>query len=119
MTAGRAAGHGDEIGVTAVVGDVAPYPGHSAFHIDDMVRPRMAGTSTVVNRHAHPALLGHPAHQRIRLPAFAIHGPRSAWNLDEHWSGLSRRRIRVPPDIKQVVAPAGAIADVAVRRGEP
>jgi hypothetical protein len=49
MTARRTAGYRNEIGVTAVGGDVLLDPGQRAFDVDDVVRPGMPRADAVID----------------------------------------------------------------------
>ena len=89
MTARRAAGDRDPVGVAAVVGDVLPDPGQGAFDVDDVVGPGVAGADAVADGDADPALGGEAAHQRIRLRAAHADHPRPARHVHQD------RRFRV------------------------
>jgi hypothetical protein len=49
MTACRATGDRNEIGVTAVVGDVLLDPGQRTLDIDDVVGPGVSGADSVID----------------------------------------------------------------------
>ena len=55
MASGRAAGHGEEARVAAVLGDVLADPADRELHVDDVVREGRARREPVVRRDADPA----------------------------------------------------------------
>ena len=75
--------------------------------------PGGARAAAVVDGHADPAQLHHPAHQRNRLTPFLADRPRASGNLQQHRGPVVRRDVGAPPDVEQVVATVGAVRDVA------
>jgi hypothetical protein len=112
MPARRPAGDRDEVGIAAVVGDVVADPRERPLHVDEVRRKSAARALAVVDRDTDPAEFDHLAHQRVRLPAFAVHGPRPAGDLKQHRRAAAGRQVVTPPDVEQVFVAARAVRDV-------
>jgi hypothetical protein len=58
VPAGRTTSHRNEIAVTAELVDVGARPRDDRLDIDDVARPAVVRRDAVVDRQAHPPLLG-------------------------------------------------------------
>ena len=94
VAAGRTARHRNEIAVTAELVDVGPRPGDGGLDVGDVARPAVVRRDAVVDRQAHPALLGQPRHQRGALQHAAAVHPGAAGDEDQHRRGLAGRSLR-------------------------
>ena len=81
MTAGRPARDDDEVGIAAVLRDVAADPRQCAFAVDQVVGPGRTRREAIVDRDADPASRREVVHQRQPLLILAADDPRAAVNL--------------------------------------
>ena len=113
MTARRATGDRNEIGVTAVVGDVLLDPGQRTLDVDDVVGPGVSGADPVVDRHAYPAALGEMAQQRVGLRPSHADRPCAAGHLQQHRRLAVAGQVGAPPDVGDSYARMRAVLDGA------
>ena len=84
VPASRAAGDGDEVGITAVLRDVVADPSQRRSDVDQLVGPRCVPADAVVDADAHPSTGGHVGHQRPRLEAAIAGDPSATMDLHQH-----------------------------------
>ena len=92
VSAGRATGNGNEIGISAVLRDVFAHPRQRRVDIDDLVRPCRHSPDPVVDADAHPSLRGHVRHQRSRFEPAVTRDPSAPVDLDEHRAAVPTSR---------------------------
>ena len=105
VAAGRPAGHHDEVGVTAVLGDVLAGPAQRLLAVEQVLGERHPRAEPVVGGNAYPSLGGEVQHERKRLLTLVADHPGAAVQLEE-----DRRAVRAtlrPPDV-ETVTPAAA-----------
>ena len=111
MATGRAAGDHDELGVTAVLGDVLPDPAQRELAVEQVLGERHARAEPVVGGHAHPPLGGEVQHEREGLLTLVADHPGAAVQLEKD-RGAMRAALRAPHVEEVTPAAARRVLDV-------
>lgn len=96
VAAGRAAGDGDEVRVSAEPCDVRPRPRNRGLDVGDVTGPAVSWTGAVLHRHAYPAQFHQVCHQGVTLQRSAADDPGTAGYEDQDRGGPAGKIVAAP-----------------------